>query len=126
MVEKSAGNHFKLIDLLPPGAYVVKATASLDGQVYAEDAAGFTVSRRGLEDSNFDGDVALLEELARSTGGRFYEAGAASGLAADLNPGRVIVKTSKDWRLRLTLATFLVLVCLLGVEWLIRRRKMLA
>jgi hypothetical protein len=126
MIEKSAGNHVQLIDLLPPAAYTVMATATLDGTVYAEDAAGFTVSSRGLEDSDFDGDRALLGELARATGGKFYDARGAAGLADDLNPGSVIAKTSRDLRLRLSLASFLVLAGLLGVEWFIRRSKMLA
>jgi hypothetical protein len=126
MVEKSAGSHSQIVDLLPPSQYMVKATARLDGQVYAEDMIYFTVSERGLEDSDFDGDGALLEEIARATGGRVYTAEGAARLPADLNPGSVIVKTSKDLRFRLSVASFIVLAGLLGAEWLVRRRKMLA
>jgi hypothetical protein len=126
MLEKSAGNHSQIADLLPPGAYTVKATATIDDSLYAEDTAAFTVSERGLEDSDFDGDAALLREIARRTGGKFYTAESAVSLPTDLNLASVITKTSRDLRLRLTVASFLVLVSLLGIEWFIRRSKMLA
>jgi hypothetical protein len=126
MLEKNAGNHSQIADLLPPGDYTVKATATIDGSLYAEDTAAFTVSERGLEDSNFDGDAALLGEIAQRTGGKFYTAESAVNLPTDLNLASVITKTSRDLRLRLTVVSFLVLVSLLGVEWFIRRSKMLA
>ncbi|MFZ1947728.1 MAG: vWA domain-containing protein [bacterium] len=125
MSERSVGNHSGTADLLAPGSYLAKAVATLDGRVYAEDAAAFVVTRRGLEDSGFDGDAALLAGLARETGGRVYTAAGASSLVDDLNPGSVITRTYKDLRVRLGLPTFLVLAGLLGVEWLIRRRRML-
>ena len=126
MLEKSSGNHSQIADLLPPGGYTVKATATIAGKLYAEDTAAFTVSERGLEDSDFDGDAALLGEIARRSGGKLYTAQSAAGLPADLNLASVIIKTSRDLRLRLTVASFVVLVALLGIEWFIRRSKMLA
>ena len=126
MAEKSAGNHSQVLDLLPPAAYMVKGTARLDGQVYADATIYFTVARRGLEDSGFDGDAALLDEIARATGGRVYSIEEAGSLPGDLSLGRVIVKSYKDVRFRLTLASFIVLVGLLAAEWFLRRRKMLA
>lgn len=125
MSERSAGNHSGTADLLAPGSYLARAAATLDGKSYADDAVAFVVARRGLEDSGFDGDSGLLAGLARETGGRVYTAGTASSLADDINPGSVITRTYKDLRIRLGLPTFLALACLLGLEWLIRRRRML-
>ena len=72
------------------------------------------------------GDAALLDEIARATGGRAYSIEEAGSLPGDLSLGRVIVKSYKDVRFRLTLASFIVLVGLLAAEWFLRRRKMLA
>jgi hypothetical protein len=125
MVERSVGNHSGSADLLAPGSYMARAVATVDGEAYAEDATTFAVSARGLEDSGFDGDAALLASLARETGGRVYPAGSATSLMDDINPGNVITRTYKDLRVRLGLPAFLVLAGLLGAEWLIRRRRML-
>ena len=126
MVERTPGNYSLSVDLLGPGRYSLKSAATLDGKTYAEDALAFAVSERGLEDSDFDGSETLLQEIASSTGGRIYSRQNAAELAADFNPGSIITKTYKDFRFRLTPVSFAVLAFLLGLEWLVRRRKMLA
>lgn len=126
MDQRSPGNHSLVIDMLRPERYTVRATASIDGKTYAEDAISLSVNRRGIEDADFDGDEALLRDIAGATGGRFYAVEEAGRLPEELNPGRVITKTYKDLRPRLNLITFLILAGLLAAEWLIRRRKMLA
>ncbi|HVP58489.1 MAG TPA: vWA domain-containing protein [bacterium] len=126
MVEKSSGNYSFVADLLPAGTYTAEAAATLGGKPYAQDAARFAVSERGLEDADFDGDPSLLEELARQTGGKVYSAPDARKLLNDLNLASVVVKSSRDMRVRLTVGTFVVLACLLAVEWFIRRSRMLA
>ena len=126
MVERTPGNYSLVADLLGPGRYSMKAIATVEGKTYAEDGISFSVSDRGLEDSDFDGSEALLQEISSATGGRMYGGDNAAELARDFNPGSVITKTYKEFRFRLTPVTFAILVCLLGAEWLIRRRKMLA
>jgi len=126
MVEHTPGNYSLVADLLGPGHYSLRSVATLEGKTYAEDALTFSVSERGLEDSDFDGSGTLLEEIASSTGGRTYGPGNATEIAADFNPGSIITKTYKDFRFRLTPISFAILAALLGTEWLVRRRKMLA
>jgi hypothetical protein len=124
--ERSPGNHSYMIDMLPPGKYTVRASASLDGRAYGDDALHLSVNQRGLEDSDFDGDQALLRDIAGVTGGKAYAIEEAERLPGDINPGKVISKTYKELRPRLTLPAFAVLAGLLAAEWLVRRRKMLA
>jgi hypothetical protein len=126
MVERTPGNYSLVADLLGPGRYSVKAVAVLGGRTYAEDDVSFSVSERGLEDSGFDGSETLLEEISSATGGLTYRQDSASGFPQDFNPGSIITKTYKDFRFRLTPVSFAILACLLGAEWLVRRRKMLA
>jgi hypothetical protein len=125
MVDRGGGNHSARLDLLPPSPYTVRVRAMVDGEPYSEENLDFTVAERGLEDNAFDGDRTLLEQLAGATGGAFYSIEDVDRLASDLNPGMIIVKSFKEFRLRLTLPTFLVLLGLLGLEWFIRKRRML-
>jgi hypothetical protein len=125
MVDRGGGSHFVEIDFLKPAGYEARVRALVDGQIYAEETVDFTVGERGLEDSDFDGDNLLLEQLARSTGGASYTIGEIDRLASDLNPGMVVTNSFKDLRLKLTLPLFIVIALLLGLEWFIRKRNML-
>ena len=125
MTDRGAGSHSARVDLLPPSRYTARVTARVDGEVYADETIEFTVDERGLEDLDVDGDQAALEQIAAATGGSAYRPEDSSRLVDDLNPGSTIVRNLRELRLKLTLASFLVLVGLLGVEWLVRKRKML-
>ena len=68
----------------------------------------------------------LLEQLSRETGGRTYTPQRADEIARDLNystSGSTTVKRLDVWDAPLAL---LVLLMLLGGEWILRRRRGLA
>jgi len=67
----------------------------------------------------------LLSRISRLTGGSYYDIAEAGRLAAEIKPGMVIVKNFRELRLRLSLPVFLILAGLLGLEWLLRKRRML-
>jgi hypothetical protein len=125
MAEKGSGSHLAKIDFLAPGRYRVSVSAGIEGEIYARETLDLTVDRRGLEDFEYDGDPAVLSRVSRLTGGDYYGISEFDRLAAEINPGMVIVKTLRELRLRLSLPVFLVLAALLGLEWLVRKRKML-
>ncbi|MFH1314143.1 MAG: vWA domain-containing protein [Candidatus Eisenbacteria bacterium] len=125
MGDRAGGSHAASVDFLPPSRYIAGVTARVGGEVYAEERLEFSVDERGLEDFNVDGDNLALEQIAAATGGTAYRAQDSARLAEELNPGSTIVRRYRDLRLRLTLACFLVLAGVLGVEWLVRKRKML-
>lgn len=69
---------------------------------------------------------ALLDQLARETGGRTYDAGNAADVARDLTystSGSSEVKRLDLWDAPIV---FLVLLALLATEWVLRRRRGLA
>jgi hypothetical protein len=125
MISRGAGSHSLRLDLLEPGTYLVEALARIDDEAYAEASLEFAVDERGLEDSGFDGDKILLNQIATATGGEVHAIDDAALLADEINPGSIVLVTTAELRLPLTLATFLVLAGLLGVEWFIRKRRML-
>ncbi len=125
MAEKGGGSHLAKVDFLAPGRYRIRVSARLGDEIYARETLDLTVDRRGLEDFEFEGDPALLSQVARLTGGSYSDIADADRLAAEINPGMVIVKDFREIRLRLSLPVFLILAGLLGVEWLLRKRRML-
>lgn len=106
-----------------PGAYELRATASLGGAVLGSDEDAVAVRAASAERSDARPRPGLLREIARLTGGGFADA--SEGRLPDLNlpdPDVVEVGRSKDrpiwdrfWSLA-ALATFL------GSEWFLRRR----
>jgi hypothetical protein len=125
MGDRAEGSHAARVDFLPPSRYIAAVTARVTGEVYAEGRLEFSVDERGLEDFDVDGDNLALEQIAAATGGTAYRVQDSARLAEELNPGSTIARSYKDLRLRLTLACFLVLAAILGIEWLVRKRKML-
>ena len=66
---------------------------------------------------------ALLRQIAEETGGRYYAASEALRIPQDIvytNSGATVLRRYDLWDMPLN---FLVLVTLLGAEWLYRRRK---
>ena len=125
MAGKGGGSHLAKIDFLPPGRYRIGVRAVLDGETYARETLDVMVDRRGLEDFEYDGDPATLSRVSRLTGGTYYDITESDRFAGEINPGMVIVKNLRELRLRLSLPVFLLLAALLGLEWLVRKRRML-
>ncbi len=123
--ERGPGSFSARTDFLPPGRYTARARASAGGEVVGAAALEFNIDGRGLEDVGFDGDDMLLREIAAVTGGRHYRIGGAARLADEINPGEVVVNRLDEVRFQLGLGTFLFILALLGVEWLVRKRRML-
>jgi uncharacterized membrane protein len=106
-----------------PGAYELRATASLGGALLGSDQDAVAVRAASAERSDARPRPELLQEIARLTGGGFVEA--SEGKLPDLHlpdPEVVEVGRSKDrpiwdrfWSLA-ALATFL------ASEWFLRRR----
>jgi hypothetical protein len=125
MTEKGGGSHLGKVDRLAPGRYRARTVAHVGDSLYGEETVDFSVDVRGLEDYGFDGDRALLRQVSRLSGGSVYDPADAGRLAAEINPGVVITKSAQELRLPLSLPVFVVLACLLGAEWWIRKRRML-
>jgi hypothetical protein len=123
--ERGPGSFSARMDFLAPGRYTARVRASSGGVAVGADALVFNVDSRGLEDVSFDGDDVLLKEISAVTGGRHYRVDDAADLADDINPGEVVVNKLDEVRFRLGVGTFAFILVLLGLEWLVRKRRML-
>jgi hypothetical protein len=123
--DRGGGSHSVRADLLGPGRYLVQATAHLAGDALAEEALEFIIDEKGLEDLNFDGDNRLLEAISSASGGMAHRIEDTAAMLGGINPGTVVHRSHNEFSFKLSLASFVLLVGILGIEWLIRKRKLL-
>jgi hypothetical protein len=108
------------------GVYEVKTTATARGESVPSDAAYVRVADPMDEYFGAAMRPAMLERLARETGGRFYTPATVDALANDMmytQSGTTVVERRDLWDMP---AIFLVLLGLVGGEWAYRRKRGLA
>ncbi|MGH7654098.1 MAG: hypothetical protein ACREN6_05480 [Gemmatimonadaceae bacterium] len=109
-----------------PGIYTVRVEAkSPDGSV-AFDSAFVRVADLNAEYVDAEMRAALLQRLARETGGRFYTPATVSTLAEDVAMSKRGVTVANEMDLWDMPVNFLVLVVLLSAEWGYRKLRGLA
>ena len=105
------------------GTYKIVATARAQGVDLGRDTVGFVVRGEPIELTEADPDPALLETLARRTGGKHYAAGKAAAIADDI---RIQPKTNtwtKGEQVWDRWWVFVTLVGLMSAEWILRKMK---
>lgn len=108
---------------LKEGIYRYTAATSLPSgreQVRGE----FLVTAQNLELQNLTADFDILRKLSDATGGKFYNIARLDQLASDV--GRVeaksIIHTDESFHPMINLkAVFFLLICLVSMEWLVRK-----
>lgn len=125
MSDRGGGSHSARTDLLAPGRYVVRARARAAGSVIGREALEFTIDERGLEDLSFDGDEPLIRAVSAASGGMACRIEETDDLLQAINPGTVVHRSHKELNFKLSLWSFLLLIGILGIEWLVRKRKLL-
>ncbi|MBI4892326.1 MAG: hypothetical protein HY821_17005 [Acidobacteria bacterium] len=127
-----------VVPLLPvknePGAYAAEWKAEAAGSYVAEVSARQGETDLGRDTLTFrreDGvaenfrteqNRELLERLAQQTGGRYYEQGATSALAAEIELSDAGISVKEVREIWSAPVAFLLLAGLKGAAWLLRRR----
>jgi uncharacterized membrane protein len=109
-----------------PGVYRLNVSARVGDSVIT--GADDYVVARDLQQEMFSAAQrpALLERIARETGGRYYSADNADGLARDIvytNSGTTVIERLDLWDMPVV---FVILLGLIAAEWLLRRKRGLA
>ncbi len=108
------------------GVHRVEVTAVVGRDTVSSVAGYVRVADPTAEYFDAEMRPALLRQMAEETGGRFYPADEAAKLPEDIvytTAGATEVQRLDLWDMP---AVFMVLVTLLGVEWMYRRRRGLA
>lgn len=107
----------------PPGAYKLQGRASALDKPLGEGGDAVAVRAVGPELSDVRVNGALLADIARTTGGRFFDRPSLSLSDVPLvEPPLVEVGRSKDQPLWDRWSWLLVMVTIVGLEWAVRRR----
>ena len=104
-----------------PGTYVTEVTARRGGETLGSDVVTFQRSDGVAEQFHTEQNRALLETLARSTGGRYVKPADLPRLAADIPYSRAgvsVQQTSALWNMPIL---FVLLLAFRGADWLLRR-----
>ena len=121
---QAAGDYYRgSVGHLPPGPYVLRATASLGGEDVGTATAELIVERFSLEDSETRLRPALLRRIAEETGGGYYTPETLDGLPEDVPMVWVERTTKSEFELWNSPWLLLGFVGLMSAEWALRRKQ---
>jgi hypothetical protein len=122
-----SGRYEGSIEGLQEGDYTFRAQAQADGRQLGEDKGRFSVGGLDLEFQDTRMNATLLHQLAYRTGGRFFSPKELGELTSELAAQSAFVPRevtrTKDLELWSWQYTLAAIILLLGVEWLIRKRR---
>lgn len=130
--ESAQNTRFKsVLSPLPPGRYLVRGQADLPDRSIGSRPLDIQISNTSVEFRRVQQDRALLEGIARRSGGAYTNAGGppgSAGLAGFLGfAGRIEVEprtvpSVSEVTMRTSFLLFAAIVILLSAEWVIRKR----
>jgi hypothetical protein len=110
-----------VLPTLPPGRYLVRGQADLPGRAISSKAHEIQVSATSVEYRRVEQDRASLVGIALRSGGRYSEAG-IGGIAGRIDTGARESETVSETTLRTSVLLYLLILALLGTEWMLRKR----
>ncbi len=125
LTETNEGQYFLDLGSLPEGSYRYRAEGRKNNVRVGEDRGEFSVGRSGVEHISTRADGALLRQIALQSGGKFYHASELDQLAAELLAQETLIarRDTKPARMpfRQMIWPLVLLLALLGVEWVVRK-----
>ncbi|MEE9270704.1 MAG: hypothetical protein V3V49_10640, partial [Candidatus Krumholzibacteria bacterium] len=110
------------LEPLAPGTYRIRAEAELKGRTLRSPAVEIAVSEVSVEFQRVTQDRANLAGIAGETGGAYYPAEDVGEMAARIPLEPRVVEITSENSLRTSQFVFLLLLVLLGFEWVVRKR----
>ncbi len=121
MAETGDGRYEVDVAGLKPGEYEARARVGVAGDSLGFARAGFAVEPRPLELAQVGRDRQLLEDIARVSGGAYFDAESLPGMAYELRTATFERGFSIDPRRSVWLLVAAALLA--GLEWVLRRRE---
>lgn len=123
LVDSDVPGHYEgSLESLPPGDYVLSGEAAHSGGALGVASSTFRVDRAGLEYVELNARADIMRALAAESGGRSYNIGDFERLGEDIGRARLEFKRTVEVDVWNHPAVFVILLALLGVEWIWRRR----
>lgn len=105
------------------GTYRLDAWAFRRGKLYGEDSARFRVIEGQMEDENLTPDFQLLRDVAKASGGKYFNADDISPSTLSEFNQAISTKFGQKILLWNSPVIFSLVVVLLIVEWTLRKRR---
>jgi hypothetical protein len=105
------------------GIHSIKVIANAKSSKLGEDTTSVDVSRSSQEFERVSRNDEMLAEIARRSGGNFYELADAKNIPKNLKDTSRKVTQKIEFRLMDNPAALALLLGLLGAEWIIRRKN---
>ena len=120
--EEGGGRYRGSLGGLEPGDYSYRAEARVGDVLIGADEGGFLVERHSIESVDLGADKALLEEVARRSGGKYRPLGQWRELLALLPLQKRLVEQAESLPLWGPTWPLVLVLVLLGIEWGLRKR----
>lgn len=125
-MENTGGGQYQLeIGTLPEGIYQYEATAKKGNRTIDTQGGEFSVSGSNIEYVNTTRNDGLLQQIADETGGKFYTYENAASLWQDMDD-RGLMEREENVETQLFYPNqhpfwFILVIILLGAEWILRK-----
>jgi hypothetical protein len=124
------GRYVLEIGSLPEGAYRYVAEAQQGGSTLGTDRGQFAVGALTLEFQDTRANATLLRQIAYRSGGSFVPAEGIDDLIASLSGSDTftpqVIEQESDVKLWHMSSLLIVVILLLGAEWILRKRSGMA
>jgi hypothetical protein len=118
---KRRGYYRAALDPLPPGEYAVTVSEVTGSGSGMTAASSFSVAGMSVELIDPSRDAALLERIARDTGGSSLEGAGLDSLVPRLSFDEQRVERRDTREVRGNAAILALIVLFLGIEWILRK-----
>ncbi len=123
LVNIGDGRYVGNFQVLSGGDYNFTGTAYQQGRVLGRDTGRFSVEEFSLEFQNTRMNEPLLRRIAEESGGQFYLSSDLATLGKNLSFPKKYIVLKSEWEIWTQPAVLIACLVLLGLEWLIRKRK---
>ena len=120
--EEGGGRYRGSLGGLEPGDYSYRAEARVGDVLIGADEGSFLVERHSIESVDLRADKALLDEIARRSGGEYRPLGQWRELLALLPLHKRLVEEAQTLPLWGPTWPLVLVLVLLGIEWGLRKR----
>lgn len=125
-LEQEPGRYQTTLENLSPGDYRVVASAHKNESQLGTDTESITISEYSLEYENTQMNEPLLKSIAQNSGGSYVAAADFADILPQVNLSKRQRTSTSDVILWDHPGLFIILIVLLGIEWIMRKRRGLA
>jgi hypothetical protein len=116
------GDYSYTVSFLPPGRYLFKGDARLNGIILGTSSGSFEIEKTSLEDEDLKPNKELLQQIALLSGGEYSEPENFPALLNGLNLEKRVKLKTREIPLWTQPFLLILFILFLSTEWFFRKR----